>query len=104
MKLFHSKAGARLVYPILIFSLLASACSFPRSLPVNGPVSTSLTSSTAVFTPTPLPTSTPIPTPTPVPAARVDAGERALFNGDWDKALTEFQTALENSTDPEVKS
>ncbi len=55
---------------------------------------------------TPLPTATPFPTlpPTEIPAARVDLGDRAFFNGDWDAAIQEYQTALENHPNPEVQS
>ncbi len=55
---------------------------------------------------TPLPTVTPYPTlpPTPLPAAQVELGDQAFFNGDWDAALQEYQTALENHPNPEVQS
>ena len=55
---------------------------------------------------TPLPTATPFPTlpPTEIPAARVELGDQAFFNGDWDAALQEYQTALENHPNPEVQS
>ncbi len=49
-----------------------------------------------------LPTLTPSPTPTP--EVRVETGEQALFNGDYDRAFTEFQTALDTSTDPDVRA
>jgi soluble lytic murein transglycosylase len=42
--------------------------------------------------------------PTPVPAARVKLGDRAFFNGDWDSALREYQSALENHPNPEVQA
>jgi len=42
--------------------------------------------------------------PTPLPAARVELGDQAFFNGDWDAALQEYQTALENHPNPEVQS
>lgn len=51
---------------------------------------------------TPLPTPTPSPTPTPQPRARVTIGQTEILNGDYEKALTEFWTAREQSTDEEV--
>lgn len=54
------------------------------------------------ITGTPLPTSTPTPTPTPQPQARVSIGQAEILNGDYEKALAEFWTAREQSTDPEV--
>ena len=55
---------------------------------------------------TPLPTATPFPTlpPTEMPAPRVDLGDQAFFNGDWEAALQEYQTAFENHPNPEVQS
>jgi len=55
---------------------------------------------------TPLPTATPFPTtpPTPIPATRVELGDRAFFNGDWDAALKEYQDALLNHPDPNVRA
>ena len=51
---------------------------------------------------TPLPSPTPTPTPTPQPRARVTIGQAEILNGDYEQALTEFWTAREQSTDPEV--
>ncbi|MCJ7535801.1 MAG: tetratricopeptide repeat protein, partial [Anaerolineales bacterium] len=55
--------------------------------------------------PTLLPTNTPLPTatPTPLPFVRVEMGDRAIFLGDWESALTEFRHALETSPDEEVQ-
>lgn len=43
-------------------------------------------------------------TPTPVLSMSIETGDSALFNGDWESALNEFQTVLNTSSDPEVKS
>lgn len=53
----------------------------------------------------PTPTATPAPTPTstPVPAARVVLGDQALFYGDWEAALREFQAALGSAPDADVR-
>ena len=51
---------------------------------------------------TPLPTLTPSQTPTP--EVRVETGEQALFDGNYDLALTDYQTALDTSTNPDVRA
>ncbi len=70
------------------------------------PVLVSTPTSTAL--PGTLPTSTISPavtsTITPTPEARVQAGEKAFANGDYDLALIEFQFALENSPDPAIRA
>ena len=49
---------------------------------------------------TPLPS--PTPSPTPTPEVRVATGDQAFLNGDYDRALSEYQAALDNSNDPAV--
>jgi len=91
--------------PILILFALAAllvACSLrrgadsPAEAPAASPVSPAPTLS-APPSPTP-------PPPVPVPAARVEAGDSAFFNGDWEAARKEYEFALENHPDPEVQS
>ncbi len=53
---------------------------------------------------TPEATFTPTITPTPLPTARVGVGDRAFFNGDYDAALTHYQTAFQDSPDPLIRS
>ncbi|HNW13872.1 MAG TPA: tetratricopeptide repeat protein, partial [Anaerolineaceae bacterium] len=45
---------------------------------------------------------TPTITPTPQPQARITLGQADILNGDYEKALAEFWSAREQSTDPEV--
>ena len=49
-----------------------------------------------------LPTFT--PSPTPIPEVRVETGEQTLYNGEYERAQYEYQTALDTSTDPEVRA
>ena len=42
--------------------------------------------------------------PTPIPAVRVEIGDQSRFKGDWDGSLSEYQTALDSSSDPLVQS
>ncbi len=44
------------------------------------------------------------PSPTLAPEVRVETGDKALFNGDFDSALVAYQAALENSNIPEVRA
>jgi soluble lytic murein transglycosylase len=39
-----------------------------------------------------------------LPAARIESGETARFQGDWERSLLEYQTAQQNSADPEIQS
>lgn len=44
------------------------------------------------------------PTSSPLPAARVHSADQALFEGDWELALQEYQAARDFSTDPLVRA
>lgn len=84
---------------ILIVFLLATltACAQPPILVSTTPSTQPAgTIQTDEFIPTPTLT----PTSTPVQSA--DAGDRALFAGDYDSALQIFQSALSTSSDPAV--
>ncbi|MGD8604608.1 MAG: tetratricopeptide repeat protein, partial [Anaerolineales bacterium] len=73
------------------------ACTLP---PQIGP------SPTPTITLTPSPTITPSPTltPTPMPTQRLDSGQAALFYGDWNRAVVEFQAAAAGTTDAVVQA
>ncbi len=60
--------------------------------------------STLPIIPTSTVTPTPLPTPTPIPAARLSSGDQARFNGDWERALLEYELALYASNDTEIQS
>jgi soluble lytic murein transglycosylase len=83
----------RTLLPLLALVLAALACNLNSSLPFLGPTATPQPTATPSATPTPLPTATPTPTPTPIPAVRIQNGDQAFFDGDWDTALQEYQTA-----------
>lgn len=55
---------------------------------------------TPSVTPSATPTVTPTPTPTPSPRQVVQEAERALFFGDWDLALSEYQSVAASEVDP----
>ena len=95
--------------PVVIIGLLSLSCSAINLLP-----DTSITempqgldasptpskTTTPVNSPTPEPTST----PTPVPLSHLEKAEQALFYGDWDTAIYEFQTALQADPNPKIQN
>jgi len=85
---------------VMIIAITSLACSVERvfnpSLPTNTP-----DPPTDIPLPPPTPTMTPIPTPEP--GARIERGDQAYFNGDWDKAISEYSQALNNSTDSDIQ-
>jgi soluble lytic murein transglycosylase len=75
-----------------IFLLICTACNLPGAAGSNS----GATGSQATQTPT--------VTPTPAPLQRIDQGDQAIINGNNDLAITQFQTALSDSSDPETRS
>ncbi len=84
----------------LWLAVAIAACSILPNFPTLPPGWT-LTPS---ITSTPEATFTPTITPTPLPTARVDKGDHALFNGDYENALIHYQTAFQDSPDPLVRA
>lgn len=70
----------------------------PRSTPVP-PTATPGPSPTLTITPTITSTPTQVPTATPVPEVRVNAGEKAIFDGNYPFARQEFQAVISSSSD-----
>ncbi len=99
---FHR--NTKLAAIILLLLFLDLACNQSINLPFFGPTATPTLTPTPTETPTPTPTLTPTPTPTPVPAARIAEGGRAIFNGDYERAVNDFQVALQSSSDHELQS
>jgi soluble lytic murein transglycosylase len=90
----------RLFFGVCLGSLLMGC------VPASIPAPTLAPSSTLPPAITPYDTSLPTFTlsPTPTPEVRVETGEKALFNGDYDQALFEYQAASDNSTNPDVRA
>ncbi len=88
---------------VMLLSLLGLSCSLSGLLHDNNngqpPV---------LFAPeeTPTPTETPLPTATatPEPAERIEAGERAIFEGDYARALQEFELVRSASPDANIRA
>ena len=90
----------RLSLGLCLVALLAGCILGPIPTPTGTPSSTLPPGVTP--SDTPLPTFTPSPTPTP--EVRIATGEQALLNGDYDRAFSEYQTALDTSTDPDLQA
>ncbi len=90
---------ARLILGLWLVTAI-TACSFLPNIPTIPPGWTLTPSQTS----TPAATLTPTITPTPLPIARVDVGDRALFNGDYENALIHYKIAFQDSPDPLVRA
>jgi soluble lytic murein transglycosylase len=90
---------------LLIFGLISVACTRTGINPqAPTPVSTTSPFPTPIpFTQTPHPTPTPVPTETPVPAVRIASADKAVLNGDWEAAQSEY-SAAESSEEPEIRA
>ncbi|MBC7877681.1 MAG: tetratricopeptide repeat protein [Anaerolineales bacterium] len=84
----------------LLLATAVTACSVLQGLP-SIPPGWTLTPSIA---PTPVASPTPTITPTPFPVARVDVGDKAFFNGDYENALLHYQIAYQDSPDPLIRA
>lgn len=85
---------------LLLLMLSSLACNLARVVDPSLPTQTLGASERGNNTPSPIPS----PTPTPSLEARVEAGDLAFFYGDWERALMEYQRALEESEDAELRS
>jgi soluble lytic murein transglycosylase len=99
----------KLLIALLVLGIASQACNLSRNSPSNSVTASILPSvSTVTPLPTSIPTNTPTPvptfTPTPVPEVRVASGDHALFNGDYDTALSEYTAALAGSSDPTIQA
>lgn len=79
---------------------VVAACQpFPAPIPTAVP---SITPGGPTLTPTA--TVTPTPLPTLAPVVRIDAGDQALFYGDYDTARDQYLNAFNDATDSAVKA
>lgn len=93
----------RVLILLLVF-LLASGCSTeePETIPVRQP-DTLLTAESGMATSiASQETATPQPTSAPLPNDRLHMGDQALFDGDWEKALGDYQSVLAATNDPKL--
>lgn len=98
----------RIIIILVLSSAVIASCIRPAATvyKVHPTGELSGQSSTAA-TDHPLPPTSPKPpppTPTPQPEVRIHSAEQSLFNGDWELALTQFQSALADTQDPEFSA
>ncbi len=91
----------KLIFGLILISLAIVACYLP--VRKETPVQVQFQNTPTVFIPPTL-TLTPQPTPfpTPVPQVRIDEADRAFTNGEWEKAIVEYQIALRSDLDTEL--
>lgn len=92
------RAFARAALAMLM--LVSAACNLQRVLDPSLPTSTAANPLQEAATAT----ATSIPLPTQEPLSRVEAGDQALFYGDWDRAIEEYQRAFDESSDANTHS
>ncbi len=77
----------------------------PAGLPaLFAPTATPTPTLPPTLTPSPTPLPSPTPTPTPVPPARVEAADRAMFAGDWARAVEEYSAVLGQTDEAELRA
>jgi soluble lytic murein transglycosylase len=86
--------------------LLLSACAFLPFGPTPTPAATFTPTLTLTPTLTPTPTAPPTltPSPTPVAAQRIGLADQALYDGDWELAMREYQAVYTASADDAVRA
>jgi len=89
-------------FPKLFVWTLVAALSACQAVPAT----TAIPTSTATIEATPTSALTPsvTPFPTPIPVVRVEAGDLALFYGDFDEARQQYLSAFNESTDKAVQA
>jgi len=88
---------------LFLLAFFLAGCNLPQPSPPP-PTSTPGPSPTPSAVPSPTLLPTQVPTATPAPAARIAAGEKAIFDGDYSKAKQDFQVALASNTDDLIKA
>jgi soluble lytic murein transglycosylase len=94
------KPKNKLIWLLSMFVLFA--CQVIPSTSVTPTATPTITPGGPTLTPSP--TITPTPFPTPVPVVRINAGDQALFYGDFDLARQQYLSAFNDSTDKDIKA
>lgn len=104
-----SRSWHKKLVGLIVTTVLLQSCNPAGVLPFPSG-STEIAVQTQEVTPTPSETPTPTaaptsePTATPLPLTRIESGDKALFNGDWTSALSEYQSARSNSSEAEIQA
>lgn len=89
---------------LFIVALIAVSCRTPSSGRNSPPRTPAVNATAALQKPALLPTATLPPSPTPPPSVRIELAEKALFEGNYERARLEFQNVLYSSDDPEIQA
>ena len=89
---------------IFLILLSLSACNLPGGQKRAEEKANTLVQTPDFIEPSPVVTPTPIPSPPVSPFLKIDTGEKALNNGEWDKALQAFQSVYDSSEGPPQKN
>jgi soluble lytic murein transglycosylase len=93
------------LFLLLLCGVLAG-CDLPTPIDATAPLPDYSPTPEGTYTPTatltPEPTAT--PTATPVPAERIEQGDLALFEGDYDLALAEYELARQVPEDADIQA
>lgn len=87
----------------LLVLFLTACSSVPFTITSTPTISKDLVQP-VIETSTPLLTPSFTPSPTPNPEGDLQAGDKALFEGDYDRAQTEYQDAFSGSADPAIQA
>ncbi|MBL8110168.1 MAG: tetratricopeptide repeat protein, partial [Anaerolineales bacterium] len=94
------KSRLRIVFICaIVFTLACQISTTPIIVATETPT---ITPGGPTLTPSPTITSTPFPTP--VPVVRIDAGDKALFYGDFEAARQQYLSAFNDTTDKDIKA
>ncbi|MEI8131270.1 MAG: tetratricopeptide repeat protein [Leptolinea sp.] len=92
-----------ILFGIAVIFLISAACT-TSSNPLKLLAGATATPELPSLVPAIEPTATLPPTPTPLPIVRIHAADNALFNGDYELALTQYQTAFDQAADDETRA
>jgi soluble lytic murein transglycosylase len=90
----------KIIFFGMLIVITSLACNVERVFNPSPPTNTP---AQPTDTPLPSPTPTATPIPTPEPGTRIENGDQAYFNGDWDAAILEYTQALESNSDSEIQ-
>lgn len=100
-----SKNHHPLIGLLLAFVILLTGCKYPTPPSTPHPAGVVIPKTQSETTaPTATNAPTPTITPTPIPLVRIEQGDKALFMGDYERALNEYRIAFSGSSDPDVQA
>ena len=90
------------IIPLILIAAIAASCAPGASQIAQTTATAAQAETIKALTPTPLPS--PTIAPTPLPSVRIADADELIFIGDYDSALTGYETALNAATDAETQA